>query len=226
MANAIRACRNHYRKTAPDHWRFFTRSALTQMYQALADCRQLDLYREQRGMERFFVEACTVFNTKEALAGMHCRALNELKSLHGGKTAAFRAMKTGDFHLAREKRLLEAIRESIRDGWSEGNALTFHAESIQKMALEGRSGFFEGLGELLRAHRREPFRRDLMGWIIRGWLPLCLWECESDGQEAFRCMAHAAELMGMSFYGADPNEFFLKHFLPAWRNVRNKRLKI
>jgi len=34
------------------------------MYQALADCRQLDLYQEQHGMERFFVEACTIFNTK------------------------------------------------------------------------------------------------------------------------------------------------------------------
>lgn len=226
ISDALRLCRNHYRKTAPSCARLLIRSAQNQLHQALADCRQLDLCLKQKEMDPVYVENFTVFTTKEALAGIHCLLRNQYEAFRQGKTPTFQAMLKGNFEQAKGKRVLERITESFRDGFDESVALQLHAESIGEMASRGNAKFFMDLRELLRANRENPYRRGLMDWIIRAWLPLCLWECEPDGNEAYRRMNDAADLLSMPFSGNDPHMFFLKSFLPAWRNVRSKRLKI
>lgn len=225
FAAAARSIRSHYRQEMPDHSKLMIGSAVNQMRQAMLDCRRLDELRAHHGLPPLFVENFTVYNHSAALAGIHCRALAELKALYDGKTPAFSAMKEGDAKKAFGKRTLELIRESLRDGWPLERAMAINSDGIQRMIVENYPPFFVELGDLFRTHGRKPFQRDLSAWIVRAWLPLCLWECESDGEEAYLRFSHAAELMELNLQGADPAKFY-HTFITAWRNVRSKKMKL
>jgi hypothetical protein len=225
IAGVLRNCRRHYRKQMPDHWQFMVRSARIQMYQAVMDCQSLDDLRMGRGDPALFMEAFAVYNNSDALAGIHCRAYAELLLHSRAKTPASKASASGDEQKVNWKFALERIREALRDGRSVKYALYIQADDIHSMAETGQAGFFEDLGDLLRKHRKTPFKRSLSDWIVRVWLPLCLWECDKDGREAHRRFCNAAELLGLDFPGAaDP--IFYHQFVTAWRNTRSKKMKL
>ena len=225
MAAAARAILNHFRKCDPARAHYRTQSALIQMKQALDDCRQLDQARKGRGAKPCFEEDFTCFNDDRALAGMHCRTEAELKAIREHKTPAFKAMLAGDAEKACRKTALELIRESLRDRWDSGCALLRNSRWIEQRLAACDAAFFEELGDLLRQHRRNPLQRNLKAWIVRTWLPLCLWECEPDGIEAHRRFMEAASLIGLNLEGADPAKFFLQ-FKRAWSNVRATGMKV
>jgi hypothetical protein len=224
MAAIVRTVLNHYRQHRPHQAHFFASSALMQMMQAIGDCRQLDLFKAASGCEPLYLPSLE-FNTQGALAGIHCRAMAEIRAFQGSKKPRFAAIKVGDSDGAQRKTILEVIREKIRDGWDVGFVLKVNADAIQGMVDAGDAKFFEELGEVLRGHRRKPLQRGLTEWIVRAWLPLCLWECEPDGREAHWRFSEAAKLIGLDFEGADPAVFYLE-FMTAWKNVRSKAMKI
>lgn len=225
MAAAARSVLNHHRKHNSSVALFFTRSALAQMSQAVTDCRQLDIFRKAQGMDPLYVDAFIVFNTAGALAGMQCRTMDEWKAINEGKTPSFKAMKKGDEGKARRKRRLEQIRETIRDGWDASFALKVHSDGISESLEAGDTIFFEELGELLRGHRLKPLQRGLTAWIVRAWLPLCLWECKPDADEAHRRFCEADALLEARIQGANSAVSF-GPFFTAWKNVRSKVMKV
>ena len=225
IADAAREVLNCHRKQNPGMARFFAVSALMQMKKAVADCRQLDLARKGQGMEPLYVDLATSFNTDRALAGMHCRTMAEWKVMNKGKTPRLAAVLQGDYDRAERKRTLEMIRETIRDGWDVSFALEVNSEGISERLEAGDAKFFEELGELLRGHRCKPLRRGLMEWIVRAWLPLCLWECDKDGRDAYDRFSVAAKLLGLEVHSGDSATFFHR-FITAWRNVRSKVMKV
>lgn len=225
MARVLGRCRNHYRQVMPEHWRFMVRSARIQMHQAVMDCRELDKLRAGHGLPPLFVDAFTEYDHADALAGIHCRAYTELRELAKGKKPFHSSNGKEDPGKFEWKFTLERFRESLRDGRSVEQVLERFSDRISSLAGQGQAGFFEDLGDLLRKHRRTPFQRSLTGWIVRAWLPLCLWECAPDGQEAFQRFRHAVELMQSPLMGADPDKFY-HQFVEAWRNTRSKKMKL
>ena len=169
------------------------------------------------------MEIFTEYDHPSALASLHCRALNEFSTLSKGKKPYSLTVTLGDELKFTWKFTLERMREDLRDGRSAEYTLGVHSDSILSMAENGKSGFFEELGDTLRKHRREPFTRNLSEWIVRAWLPLCLWECEPDGFDAHERFCSAAELLELDFARKD-NARFLVQFVDAWRNVRSKKL--
>ena len=226
QARVLRNLRSHYRKTYPNHYKFLVRSALGILIRARQDCVMLDNFMKEKGRKPRYLKFFTTYDTDGALHWIHRGVIAERRAFDERKTPIFKAMRGPIPHLAEEKWLLEQIREMIRDGLNEKEALEICANHIKEVASRGGSKFFEDLGDFLRRHRLKPIDRNWVAWIIRNGLPLCLWECGADGKEAFERMKDAAYLRNVEFAGADENYFFLKRFLPAWRNVRNKKLKI
>jgi len=224
MAEVIWNCRSHYKKETPKYWQFMVHAARIQMNQAVMDCRELDSLREERGLPQLFMDAFAVFNNSDALAGINCRSYAEYVAVSGRKTPSSKALGLGKNEVVR-KLILERFRETLRDGRTIEYALALHEGSIQKMAEKGLGTFFEDLGHTLRKHRRTPFKRSLTDWIIRAWLPLCLWECDPNGHEAHERFCHATDLLGLNFPDVH-NGKFLSQFITAWRNVRSKKMKL
>jgi len=225
IAGVLRNCRTHYRKQMPDHWQFMVRSARIQMRQAVMDCQSLDDLLMERGDPALYMESFAVYNNSDALAGIHCRAYTELLPHSRAKTPASKALASGDEHKFKWKFTLERIREALRDGRSVEYVLSIQADDMHSMAENGQAGFFEDLGDILHKHRKTPFKRNLSDWIVRAWLPLCLWECDKDGREAHSRFCDAAELLGLDFPGAGDPRFY-HQFVTAWRNARSKKMKL
>ncbi len=223
MAAALRTCRAHYRKHLPHHWRFMVRSARIQILQAVRDCRTLDALLLERSLPPVMMEAFTEYNHSGALAGIDCRAYAELAVLTQGKRPSSKVSASGEPNKFTWKFTLERVREALRDGRSVEYALDLYADTIQSMALSGQAGFFEELGDLFRKHRSTPFKRSLTDWIVRAWLPLCLWECSADGHEAHSRFCQAADLLELNFPGAEDAVFY-HQFITAWRNTRSKKM--
>ncbi len=225
MAETLRNCRAHYRKHLPHHYAFMVRSAQIQMHQATMDCKTLDDLLQARGLPPQMVESFTEFDHSAALAGIDCRAYAELAALSQSKKTCSKVSASSEPNRYKWKFILEKIREALRDGRSAEYTLDLHAGNIQSMAENGQAGFFEELGDLLRKHRRTPFKRSLTDWIVRAWLPLCLWECSSDGKEAHSRFCQAADLLNLNFPGIEDAGFY-HQFITAWRNTRSKKMNL
>ena len=171
------------------------------------------------------VDAFTEFNHPDALAGINCRAYAELKELEKRNRPFQQVDYNDDPGKFEGKFTMERFREALRDGRSVEQVLASFSASLSSLAEQEQARFFEELGDLLRKHRRTPLQRSLTGWIVRAWLPLCLWECAPDGDEAFQRFRHAVDLMQLPLLGADPDKVY-HQFVEAWRNTRSKKMKL
>lgn len=217
IARVLRLCRNHYRSEGPIVQRLMMTSIHHQMKRALQDCKSLDWHRVERGNPPIYVEGYTYYESKGALDALHIRALAWCNELREMKRPWLAAASKGDQQTALGKMTLEMVKESIRDLWSPDQAWEINSEQIQQRQNEKNLGFSKDFGEFLRRHSTST-HRSVSEWILRAWLPLCLWECGKDGADAHdRCVA-AGDLIGL----AVPS---FTEFRNAWGNVLYKKLK-
>ncbi|MFZ4595983.1 MAG: hypothetical protein ACOYOF_17115 [Verrucomicrobiaceae bacterium] len=191
------------------------------MMQATGDCRALDSRCRKKGLEPIYVDAFASFHEKLAIDALHFRACEQIKEMSAGKKPQSKARAAGDYEQSAAKLVLHRIKERMRDGNTCAESLQHESGMIQRMATDGNTGFFVSLGSLVSEAKRKPEKysdRPLSGWILRAWLPLCLWECPADGVEAHQRIERAAELLDK----AAPS---YPQFLTAWRNVRKRAMK-
>jgi hypothetical protein len=220
QAKALRILRRHYRQYMPGHVGAMVGRARLGMLQTIVDCTALDQHLADRGEAPRYMSDFATFHSEGALRGLHCLAIDSLTKARKKPTPMQSAFKNGDERTGTAKFILHRVRERLRDGWNLDQTIQLESDQITKMAREGNSAFFANLGEIMKDRVRKPksFERTTTGWILRAWLPLCLWECAPDGSEAYgRCM-DAADLIGIPM----PPEI---QFITAWRNVRNRVIK-
>lgn len=84
------------------------------------------------------------------------------------------------------------IRELLRDGNGWEKTIQICCDSVNEAIREGREHLFSTLGEIETRYRSNPegFVRSAEGWMIRAWLPLGLWICDSREAERRITEAH------------------------------------
>lgn len=80
--------------------------------------------------------------------------------------------------------MLYRLRELASDRLPLSDILAILAPDIEAKAKGGDVRFFEAFGEELGKIRKNPesFHRKDVQWMVRGWLSLALWTCESVGE--------------------------------------------
>lgn len=139
------------------------------------------------------------------------------------KLALNKARKAGEAE-AYAAHYIAHMRELVRDRWPVELALTsIPAEFIQERFKAGDAHFFEMLGKELEKMRRRPERygRGIESWIVRAWMPLCLWRCD-NAHDAWPLLRRAALANNMHDIvrqiGTPPS----KSYVRAWSNARNR----
>jgi len=187
--------------------------------QVIRDIESLDYALERKHQTVGYLENFSCFSHQAPRAMvMHLVWKDELsvwKAVHGAAkpTPVQTALISGNDIALSAKLATHCFREALRDGFTPEEALQKTYLPFEKMQSAGHIRFFEELSEIVRKHRKKPFQRSLKDWIIRAWLPLCLWEC--DSVEALKRMEEAAGLLGI----AVPN---LGQFSAQWSHARRE----
>lgn len=185
------------------------------MTQALRDCEMLDAHRVRQGLHPIYLAKADQFDSPGALESLYWRAWKEVCGHARGAKPFGAAMQREDEETGRDKWLLERLRETIRDGWTVGEAFEALREECARRIHAGRIDFAIALGKLLdEAHRRpQKYTRSTTDWVERAWFPLRLWECGPDGEEAWARLKAAMTLLPII-------EIPFHQFHTAWRNLR------
>ena len=211
-AQALRLLHRHYKAADPQRVWHLLRLIQIHMMRCTADCRELDRLRHARGDEPLFVEAFATFDDQRVFDALHFRACEQIKA----------EKPLGDRAKRLSATVLGIVKDRMRDGCTSTEVLKAESRLIERMASEGNTAFFEALGALLNEARRRPekySKRTLSDWIVRAWLPLCLWECPINGIEAHTRITEAASLLGLEAPAMKP-------FRKAWQNVRRRAMKM
>lgn len=210
---ALACLREYYAPLEPEAVEWMLLLARGILDRAATDRAMLDVHARDRSQAPvpFRLDVPAVLESVRVLAERRQQAFS------AGKRPMDAAMLRGEWEDAADKRALHDFRETLRDGWEPARALELHADVIAGRAAACRVFFFESLGVILKEYRLTPakYERTLSDWMVRLWLPLALWECPADGNEAFARVCAAASLMG----GPVPS---LTAFLNAWKNVRSR----
>ncbi len=77
------------------------------------------------------------------------------------------------------------FRELLRDGNSWEQTVQICSYAVNQAIRDGREHLFSSLGDIEKRFRSNPedFVRSAEAWMIRAWLPLGLWNCDSREAE-------------------------------------------
>ncbi|MEZ0277109.1 MAG: hypothetical protein ACAH88_19520 [Roseimicrobium sp.] len=187
------------------------------MRQAARDCEALDAQCVRLGLPPIYVAAAVAFDAPGALNSLYYRAWKEVCGHARGASPFGAAVQREDIETARDKQLLDDLREALRDGLSVEETLGQHREECAARIHLGRTDFAIALGKLLDEARRRPqkYLRSTTDWLERAWFPLRLWECAPDGEEAWSRLKEAITLLPIP-------EIAFHQFHTAWRNLRTR----
>ena len=217
QAKALRILRAHYRKAAPQMAGRMILACKLEILHAIEDLSALDDALKNQGHTPRYMEDFADFHSDGALQALHFLALHSIKAKPSPIQKAYN--ESGEL-AARGKLILHRIREGLRDGWTADQAIARESENIASIIGAGQSSFLVDLGQIVKDWRRNPekFKRTNTDWLMKIWLPLCLWECPADGTEAEQRCRDAAEIVGLPMIS-------FGEFLNAWRNVRSRVMK-
>jgi len=221
QARVLRTFRRDYRERGLPMAKQLLRNVRVEMQRSIRDCASLDSIALEQGFQPMFFENFTVFDSDPAMVALHVRSWMKFHEQRAGKKPEAKAFRAKDPELATAKLALHEFREDLRDGYPFEDALERNSGTIADMASIRSVAFFAELGRMIGEYKRRPEKyrnRSLSGWIQRGWITLCLWECEADGREAYQRISDAARLLGYIV----PTE---NSFRNAWRNVRNRNMR-
>jgi hypothetical protein len=187
------------------------------MAQAVRDCEALDAKCVRQGLRPIYLASADAFDAPGALESLYYRAWKQVCGHARGAKPFGGAMQQENPETAKDKWLLERLRETLRDGWSVDEAFSTLQEECARRIHVGRIDFAISLGKLLDEARRRPqkYLRSTTDWPERAWLPLRLWECAPDGEDAWSRLTTAADLLPIP-------KIPFHQFHTAWRNLRTR----
>jgi hypothetical protein len=83
------------------------------------------------------------------------------------------------------------FRETLRDGWTPAQAVKINSHQIAEYAKQGDIFLVCAVAQAIKRCEGSPerFVRSAEAWLLRAWLPLALWTCESAEMERRARMA-------------------------------------
>lgn len=206
----------------PNGWESFIPRELERIAfmisKAIQDCEALDSWG---GDDYFSTRFMKAIDDPRAFAGLAWEMDQEPDKKKTRPLAE--ALKEGveEFQAAR---LLNSIREMVRDGIPPQETLSRHSMQLEEIArLKCGWRFFTlTLPKALRdiEERPERYTRPLIGWIRRAWVPLALWvdlanpQAVHDVLDLARCTYPPTRNLPFEYEA---------HFLPAWSKVKPRR---
>ena len=207
-AAALRAFRSHYKVTMPESWRLMQCIVRTTITRAWADCTSLDELLQERGEPQVFRESSAIFDDPMALEALHRIGCIEFNKPLRSKSPMYALMRKGDTE-ARRKKEMHDLRELLRDQWPPEQALQIMGPTTDPLTVIE-------FGKILAEFHQRPerFQRSTSDWLVRGWIPLRLYECPADGENACERVRFVARMLEISTTEGE--------ILTAWRNVRSR----